>query len=255
MIKATTLRSLKPTKSPLASFSLRATPGKVLGPMLLQNTFYPQMARTFSASAAKVKTADVADTFKASDLSIEKVDIRKIKPKLKSEYVFGKLFTDHMLSIDWTKAGGWAKPQIIPYGPIKLETSATALHYGISVHEGLSVVQNTNTGKMQGFRVHEHLQGLYDSSEHLDMPVFDKGELLDCIKELVILDKEWMYANDEPDQFYTRMVHFATDKTLGVRTPHATRLLAMINPVMLNAKPITLKCSTNVNKNWPLGHG
>ena len=71
----------------------------------------------------------------------------------------------------------------------------------------------------------------------------------------MLLDKEWMYANDEPDQFYTRLVHFSTDKTLGVRTPHATKILAMINPVMLKSEDITLKCSTNVNKNWPLGHG
>jgi len=83
--------------------------------------------------------------------------VRKIKPKSKSEYSFGKLFTDHMLSIDWTKAGGWDKPKIIPYGPIQLETSATALHYGISVHEGISVVENSKTGKLQAFRADEHL--------------------------------------------------------------------------------------------------
>ena len=51
------------------------------------------------------------------------------------------------------------------------------------------------------------------------------------------------------------MVHLATDKTLGVRTPHATKILVMLNPVMLKQKPISLKCSYNVNKNWPLGHG
>jgi len=45
-----------------------------------------------------------------------------------------------MLSIDWTKEKGWEAPKIIPYGPIKLETSATSLHYGISVHEGINVV-------------------------------------------------------------------------------------------------------------------
>ena len=124
-----------------------------------------------------------------------------------------------MLSIDWTKDAGWHAPQIIPYGPITMETSATALHYGISVHEGISVVENAKTGKLQAFRAKEHIQEFYDSAEHLDMPLFDGEELLNCIKELVVLDKDWMYANDEPDQFYTRMVHFATDKTLGVRTP------------------------------------
>ena len=71
--------------------------------------------------------------------------MRKIKPTRDEELVFGRLFTDHMLSIDWTKDKGWAAPQIIPYGPIKLETSATALHYGISVHEGISVVENRDT--------------------------------------------------------------------------------------------------------------
>ena len=54
-----------------------------------------------------------------------------------------------MLSIDYKKeAGGWQKPEIVPYGPITMETSATALHYGISAHEGISVVENQKTGKL-----------------------------------------------------------------------------------------------------------
>ena len=75
----------------------------------------------------------------ADDLEIHKVKVGKIKPQLENEFTFGRLFTDHMLSIDWSKEDGWAKPQIIPYGPVKLATSATSLHYGISVHEGISV--------------------------------------------------------------------------------------------------------------------
>ena len=87
------------------------------------------------------------------------------------------------------------------------------------------------------------------------MPSFDTEELLKCIKELAVLDKEWMKIHEDPDQFYTRMVHFSTDKTLGVRTSQATKILVFLNPIMLKQKPITLKCSTSVNKNWPLGHG
>jgi len=53
------------------------------------------------------------------------------------------------------------------------------------------------------------------------MPLFDTDELHECIKELVTLDKEWIIDPNiaDPDQFYARMVHFSTDKTLGVRTP------------------------------------
>ena len=94
-----------------------------------------------------------------------------------------------MLSIDWTKEKGWEAPQIIPYGPVKMSTAATALHYGISVHEGISVVENEKSGKIQAFRAHDHLQAFVDSSYHLDMPLFDTNELLECIKPLVQMDK------------------------------------------------------------------
>jgi branched-chain amino acid aminotransferase len=53
-----------------------------------------------------------------------------------------------MLTIDWTKEKGWDKPHIQPYGPIKLETSATVLHYGISAFEALTVCENAKTGKL-----------------------------------------------------------------------------------------------------------
>jgi branched-chain amino acid aminotransferase len=130
------------------------------------------------------------------------------------------------------------------------------LHYGISAHEGISVVENPKNGTLQAFRAKDHLDAFIESTEHLDMPSFCGDELLNCIKELVKIDKEWLsVVTDEPDQFYARMVHFSTDKTLGVRTSHATKILVMLNPLTLKQRPITLKCSTNVNKNWPLGHG
>ena len=133
------------------------------------------------------------------------------KPTLKKDYIFGKTFTDHMLEIDHSKQTGWSKPRIVPYGPITIATSATVLHYGISVHEGISIVENPRKGTLQAFRAKEHLDCFLDSSVHLDMPSFDTDELMGCIKQLVSLDKEWIDAVEELDQFYTRMVHFSTD--------------------------------------------
>ena len=121
-----------------------------------------QMTRQFGAGALKAATNE---TFKvsemlicgnltfsyliqASEIEIKPADLRKAKPQLKKDYIFGKTFTDHMLSIDYSKQTGWAKPQIVPYGPIKLETSATVLHYGISVHEGISIVENPRKGTL-----------------------------------------------------------------------------------------------------------
>ena len=62
-----------------------------------------------------------------------------------------------------------------------METSATVLHYGISVHEGISVVENPRNGKLQAFRAKDHMEMFLESSEHLDMPLFDTNELMKCI--------------------------------------------------------------------------
>lgn len=42
---------------------------------------------------------------------------------------------------------------------------------------------------------------------------------------------------------------------MGVRTSHFTKLVALLNPIQTKVHPISLKCSTNVVKSWPLGHG
>ena len=73
--------------------------------------------------------------------------------------------------------------------PITIETSASSLHYGISVHEGISVFKNKDSGKMQGFRVHDHLASFNSASTHLDMPMFNETELLDCINNFLSLIK------------------------------------------------------------------
>lgn len=88
------------------------------------------------------------NTFMASDLTIAEDVVRNIKPESIRDYVFGRTFTDHMLICDWTKADGWGKPNIVPYGPMKIATSATSLHYGIACHVGLSIVPNSSTGKL-----------------------------------------------------------------------------------------------------------
>lgn len=88
------------------------------------------------------------------------------------------------------------------------------------------------------------------------MPVFDTSELLDCIKHLVDLDKDWFPQGlQDPGQLYMRIAHIATEQVMGVKTPHNTKLFAMLNPTTLKHKNLSVKCSDGVNKNWPLGHG
>lgn len=161
-----------------------------------------------------------------------------------------------MLEVDYTQQGGWGAPKILPYGPFKIPIGATALHYGISCYEGLNVLKNTETGGFQAFRQEDHLRQFYLSSNHLDMPLFDQSELFNCVKQLVKIDADWWPAfEDFNSQYYVRFCHISTDPVLGVRTPVATKLYAILSPTVLRQKNLQVKCSDGVYKNWPLGHG
>jgi branched-subunit amino acid aminotransferase/4-amino-4-deoxychorismate lyase len=88
------------------------------------------------------------------------------------------------------------------------------------------------------------------------MPLFDTNELLGCVKRLTHIDEEWLpKKNLGENQLYVRFNHFSTDPTLGVKTPHSTKIIAILNPTSLKHKNLSVKCSDNVHKNWPLGHG
>lgn len=50
------------------------------------------------------------NSFKASNIEIHERVIKKTKPELDKEFIFGKTFTDHMLSIDWDANSGWGNP-------------------------------------------------------------------------------------------------------------------------------------------------
>jgi len=58
-----------------------------------------------------------------------------------------------MLTVDWTKDGGWEKPSIVPHGPISVATSATSLHYGLATNDSFSILKNKTNGKLQAFRI------------------------------------------------------------------------------------------------------
>ncbi len=53
-----------------------------------------------------------------------------------------------MFSVDWDAQNGWGKPEIIPYQPIKISPTATSLHYGISVYEGMSICRRKSDGQI-----------------------------------------------------------------------------------------------------------
>ena len=66
----------------------------------------------------------------AADLVIQLSSAPKTKPSVAD---FGTVFTDHMLTVEWSAAEGWQAPLIKPLGNLSLHPACSSLHYGIQV--------------------------------------------------------------------------------------------------------------------------
>lgn len=75
---------------------------------------------------------EASKSFSYENLEIQTT--KQLKPLIpENELVFGKYFTDHMITIEYDAETGWANPIIKPYGKLELEPSAVVLHYGFEV--------------------------------------------------------------------------------------------------------------------------
>jgi len=68
----------------------------------------------------------------SSKLTVETAGLADMKPKPPvDQLAFGKVFTDHMLTIDWTKGGGWETPQIKPFENFSIHPGAKVILFGV----------------------------------------------------------------------------------------------------------------------------
>ena len=62
------------------------------------------------------------------DIKITRTTAPKAKPT--GKLGFGKIFTDHMFVMDYTRGKGWHDPRIVPFQDITLSPAAMVFHYG-----------------------------------------------------------------------------------------------------------------------------
>ncbi|XP_062928393.1 branched-chain-amino-acid aminotransferase, cytosolic-like isoform X2 [Mobula hypostoma] len=170
----------------------------------------------------------VADTFKASDLDIEMAKTLAEKPDV-NHLAFGTVFTDHMLVIHWTLSGGWERPRIQPMQNFSLHPALSALQYSVQVFEGLKAFRGVDN-KIRLFRPMMNMDRMLKSAVRAALPTFDQTELLECIKKLVELEKEWVpYTKD--GSLYIRPTFIGTEEHLGVKVPTKALLYVILCPV------------------------
>jgi branched-chain amino acid aminotransferase len=161
-------------------------------------------------------------------LTITKADELKSHPN-DDELAFGTVFTDHMFNMDYNPDDGWHNPRIDPYGPFVLSPAAMVLHYGQAIFEGLKAFR-TKSGAVQMFRPQDNLRRLNDSAERLCIPAFDEALVLDYLKQLLQLEKDWV-PSAHGTSLYIRPFIIATDPYIGLRSSHTYRFSIILSPV------------------------
>lgn len=145
------------------------------------------------------------------------------------QLVFGTKFTDHMFIADYTEGQGWHDHRIVPYQPIALDPSASILHYGQTVFEGMKAYLSED-GIVRLFRPEENMRRMNGSCDRLSMPQIDENLALEALKQLIEIDREWV-PNEPGTSLYIRPFMIATEAHLGVSASKTYSFIIIMSPV------------------------
>jgi len=153
---------------------------------------------------------------------------RPNRPK-DSELGFGKYTTDHMFLIDYASGKGWYDARIVPYQTLNLDPAAMVLHYNQQVFEGLKAYALADGG-IGLFRPERNVLRMNTSSQRMVMPEVDSQLFLQAIKELVLVDREWL-PTSEGTSLYIRPTMIATEPMIGIRASERFLFYIILCPV------------------------
>lgn len=152
---------------------------------------------------------------------------RKAKPDF-TKLGFGKYFTDHMLVMDYAD-GKWSDPEIVPFENLSMSPATNILHYAQGIFEGVKAYKDAE-GKITSFRLEENFARMNRSAERLCMPTIDAKVVMDALKELLILEQDWI-PTAPGTALYIRPTMIATDPMLGVHAAHTYKFFIILSPV------------------------
>ena len=141
---------------------------------------------------------------------------------------FGKLFSDHMVTIEWTAGQGWHDATLGPRGPLLLDPAAAVLHYAQEIFEGLKAYRRDD-GTITLFRPEANAARFNASARRLAMPEMPEELFIEAIRQIVLADRDW-FPQVEGGSLYLRPFMFASEAFLGVRPAQEYKFLVIASP-------------------------
>ena len=169
---------------------------------------------------------------------------------------FGHVFTDHMVTVQWTEELGWHDAKIEDRKPFLIDPAAAVLHYAQEVFEGLKAYKAAD-GSVVMFRPEQNARRFNNSAERLAMAPVPESLFLQAIETLVRADQAWIPGGE--GSLYIRPFMFASEVFLGVRPSKKYIFCVIASPVGAYFKgghsAITVWVSENYTRAAPGGTG
>jgi len=129
--------------------------------------------------------------------------------------VFGRAFTDHMVTIRYSDTRGWHDGRIGERKPFHLDPATNVLHYAQEIFEGMKAYRLPDGGAAL-FRPDANARRFVNSARRMAMATLPEEVFLDSVRSLVRRDREWI-PSIEGGALYLRPFMIATEVVLGVK--------------------------------------
>ncbi len=137
--------------------------------------------------------------------------------------------TDYNVRYTYTD-GAWSEMQVTQDEFINIHMSASCLHYGIELFEGLKAFRGQD-GKVRLFRVEENARRLQSSAKRLCLPVPTVKMVVKACEEVVRRNLKFVPPYESGASLYLRPVMFGTSVGLGIKPSKEALLVIYASPV------------------------
>lgn len=155
---------------------------------------------------------------------------------------FGRIFTDHMVTIRYADGKGWYDARVEARAPIPMDPAAAVLHYAQEIFEGLKAYR-TADGGVTLFRPEANAARFVASAQRMAMPALPPQAFVDSLRRIIEIDREWI-PTDTDGSLYLRPFMFASEVFLGVRPANEYLYTVIASPVGAyfsgGVKPVTV---------------
>lgn len=138
---------------------------------------------------------------------------------------FGRVFTDHMVTIRYSETDGWHDAKITARAPFTMDSASAVLHYAQEIFEGMKAYRLPDGGTAL-FRPTANAARFRSSAERMAMVPLPEDVFVESVRALVRQEADWI-PDIDGGALYLRPFMIASEVFLGVK-PSTEYLYAVI---------------------------